>query len=152
MTIEEMQKIPALSIRQPWAWLILNAGKDVENRNWVTSHRGRFLVHAAKGCTREEMAIALDFAGRVAGALRVPDRFETGGIVGVAEIVDCVRRHPSPWFVGGVGFVLRDPQPLPFVPCRGALGFFRPRFEAAPMMHTFRTESEAEQFLRRRIR
>ena len=26
----------ALSIRQPWAWAILHAGKDIENRDWRT--------------------------------------------------------------------------------------------------------------------
>jgi hypothetical protein len=44
----------ALSIRQPWAWLILHAGKDIENRDWPTRFRGRFLIHAAKGMTRDE--------------------------------------------------------------------------------------------------
>jgi len=37
--------IPALSIRAPWAWLILN-GKDIENRDWNTGYRGRFQIHA----------------------------------------------------------------------------------------------------------
>jgi hypothetical protein len=36
----------ALSIRQPWAWLIVHGVKDVENRTWRTNFRGRFLVHA----------------------------------------------------------------------------------------------------------
>lgn len=35
----------ALSILQPWAWLIVNGNKDIENRNWHTRFRGRFLVH-----------------------------------------------------------------------------------------------------------
>jgi hypothetical protein len=35
--------IPALSIRQPWAWLICHAGKNIENRPWRTQFRGRFL-------------------------------------------------------------------------------------------------------------
>ena len=39
----------ALSIRQPWAWLILRAGKDVENRDWSTKVRGRVLIHASVG-------------------------------------------------------------------------------------------------------
>jgi hypothetical protein len=41
----------ALSIRQPWAWLILHAGKDIENRdrkprNPALHFRGSFLIHA----------------------------------------------------------------------------------------------------------
>ncbi|MNQ62267.1 ASCH domain protein [compost metagenome] len=52
----------ALSIRQPWAWLIIHGGKDVENRSWHTKHRGRFLVHAAKGMTKHEYQAARDYA------------------------------------------------------------------------------------------
>ena len=44
----------ALSIRQPWAWLIVHGRKDIENRSWRTKFRGRFLVHAAQGMTRRE--------------------------------------------------------------------------------------------------
>ena len=47
-----------------------------------------------------------------------------GGIVGSVEIVDCVEDSDSPWFIGRYGFVLRDPRPMPFVPWKGALGFF----------------------------
>jgi hypothetical protein len=35
-----------LSIRQPWAWLIVNGHKPVENRDWATSFRGPVLIHA----------------------------------------------------------------------------------------------------------
>ena len=27
----------ALTIKQPWAWAIIHAGKDIENRDWVTA-------------------------------------------------------------------------------------------------------------------
>lgn len=117
----------ALSIRQPWAWLILHGGKDIENRDWPTKFRGRVLVHASKGCTEAEYEYGVD-AGVAWGAnLRTMPGWksiERGGIVGSVEIVDCVQHSDSPWFVGRYGFVLRDPQPLPFVPYRGQLGFF----------------------------
>lgn len=48
-----------------------------------------------------------------------------GGVVGMARIVDCVTKMDSEWFFGKYGFVLRDAFPLPLVPCRGQLGFFR---------------------------
>lgn len=116
----------ALSIRQPWAWLILNGGKDVENREWPTRYRGRVLVHAAKGMTRDEFQSAAIFAfGRIGMASLPPmDNLQRGGIVGSVEIVDCVQRSSSHWFVGRYGFVLRDPVLLPFTPWRGQLGFF----------------------------
>jgi len=44
----------ALSIRQPWAYLIIHAGKDVENREWPTRVRGNILIHAGKTMTRAD--------------------------------------------------------------------------------------------------
>lgn len=38
----------ALSIKQPWAWLIVHGIKDIENRHWRTKFHGRFFVHASK--------------------------------------------------------------------------------------------------------
>lgn len=52
------QPMRALSIRQPWAWAIVHAGKRVENRSRNTNIRGHFLIHAAKECTAKEYAIA----------------------------------------------------------------------------------------------
>lgn len=120
----------ALSIRQPWAWLIVHGGKDIENRDWPTRVRGRILVHAAKGMTRDEWEFAWIHAHGTgaspkaveAGLTR--DSIERGGFVGTVEIADCVTDSDSHWFVGRHGFVLRDPQPMPFVPWKGQLGFF----------------------------
>lgn len=118
----------ALSIRQPWANLILLAGKDIENRAWPTNVRGRILIHASKGCTRQEFADAIEFAQSCIRRRIVADlaTIPRGGIVGSVEIVDCVSSSDSPWFVGPFGFVLRDPQPLPLppLPWRGQLGLF----------------------------
>lgn len=128
----------ALSIRQPWASLILKAGKDIENRDWPTKFRGRVLIHAAKGMTHAEHEGAIDFAVHAIrarpkhGARTITlrelgfafDEVRRGGIVGSVEIVDCVQASDSPWFVGRYGFVLRDPQPLPFRPWKGQLGLF----------------------------
>ncbi len=127
--------LPALSIRQPWAWSIVNLNKDIENRSWSTKFRGRFLIHAAKGMTMDEYEDGLATA-KHAATLRPelkgiifpgPSRLgplERGGIVGIAEIVDCVEQSESPWFFGRYGFVLANARPLPFFACRGQLGFF----------------------------
>jgi len=116
----------ALSIRQPWASLILFAGKDIENRCWPTSIRGRVLIHAAKGCTRAEWEGAIEFARDITGRpiKADPKAIWRGGIIGSVEIVDCVKNSDSPWFVGQYGFVLRNPEPATFMPYKGQLGFF----------------------------
>lgn len=116
----------ALSIRQPWASMIFYCGKDVENRTWSTRVRGRVLIHAALGGTRLEFDEAMGFASKAMGRPLVTRRSTVprGCIIGSVEIVDCVTESPSPWFTGGYGFVLRDPQLLPFTPWKGRLGFF----------------------------
>jgi len=114
-----------LSIRQPWAWLIVHGHKDVENRDWTTGYRGPLLIHASKTLVkRDYVQVAqqvLDDFGLVVPALEVVER---GGIVGVAELVDCVVDSASRWFTGEVGLLLRGARPLAFYPCKGALGFF----------------------------
>lgn len=113
----------ALSIRQPWAWLIAHGYKDVENRTWATPFRGRFLLHASKTFDLDgEAWVRATFP-----AIPLPARGEiaTGGIVGEAVLTDCVEgAHPSPWFNGAVAFVLDQRRALPFAPCKGRLGFF----------------------------
>jgi len=116
----------ALSIRQPWAWLILHGGKDIENRDWATRFRGRVLIHASKGMTKGEHEDAYDTAMAANPAILFPtfEALQRGGIIGSVEIIDCIAESESPWFFGKHGFVLRDPQPLPFTPWKGQLGFF----------------------------
>jgi hypothetical protein len=141
----------ALSLRQPWAALVVHFGKSIENRTWSTRFRGEFLIHAAKGMTRREFDEGYEFARSVLGEAR-PTRqrlrsmLQFGGIVGCARIVGVL---PPCGGVGGrcrcmgalsfgrswhmpeqFGFLLADVAPLPFKPCKGALGFFEPK-EAA---------------------
>ena len=145
MIPSEYRHYPALSIRQPWAWLILNAGKDIENRSWQTQRRGWFLIHAAKGCTKQEFADAKGFAYLTVGVTcEIPDlghwSMHQGGIVGAAKIGNCVRGSSSPWFVGEWGFVLDEVKTLGFIPCKGSLGFFTPQW---PSWETPKPETKA---------
>lgn len=122
-----MRVVRCISVRQPWAWLIIHGGKDIENRDWPTKTRGRVLIHAAKGCTWGEYDQACKYAFAAGkNGLSVPrfSKIQRGGIIGSVEIVDCVSASTSPWFFGKFGFVLRNPVALPFRPYRGALGFF----------------------------
>ena len=115
----------AISVRQPWAWLIIHGGKNIENRDWPTKVRGRVLIHAAKGMTPDEYAEAWAFARRLGATVPMSTMLHRGGIIGSVEIVDCVDHSASPWFFGRFGFVLRNPIPCEFRPMRGALGFFK---------------------------
>ncbi|MEG0634700.1 MAG: ASCH domain-containing protein [Pseudomonas sp.] len=114
----------ALSIRQPWAWLIIHGGKDIENRSWHTKFRGRFCVHAAQGMKRADYAVVARYAAE--RGVRIPpfEELERGGIVGSVELFDSVDVSESPWYIGEKGFALRDPRPWHFIPLKGRLGFF----------------------------
>jgi hypothetical protein len=127
----------ALSLRQPWAWMVAHGGKTIENRRWNTKFRGPFLIHAAKGMTAREYDEAVDFAEAVDPWLHVPPRasLDFGGIIGSAEIVDVIPPHglqgelcAHRWHMPEqYGFVLRNVKPLPFRALRGELGFFKVR-------------------------
>lgn len=126
----------ALSIRQPWAWLILQGFKPVENRTWETMYRGPLLIHAGQTMTRadyEACALFIQSDSRirhVLHALPARDQFHLGGIVGKANLVACTRAHESPWFVGPFGLVLQGAEHCEFRPLKGALGLFN-----APGVH-----------------
>lgn len=130
--MESGDEMKALSIRQPWVWGIMSAGKKIENREWPTKYRGTVLIHAAKGLTKAEYAEFVfwweyHFKRRpLATYPKCPpmDDLPRGGIVGRARIVDCIEASTDPWFMGRYGFVLADVDPIPFIPYKGALGLF----------------------------
>lgn len=132
-----MKTLPCLSVRQPWAWLIVNGHKPVENRSWSTGFRGLLLIHAGKTLDPSyldevQQSLLLEF-GDAAPRLPAFDALERGGIVGQAVVTDCVREHSSRYFTGPWGFVLARATPLPFVPFRGQQGFFNvPESELQP--------------------
>lgn len=122
----------ALSIMQPWAWLIVNGFKAVENRSWNTNFRGPLLIHAGKKFDEYAFEFISDTFPDVWN--KMPDRqlIERGGIVGSCTLDHVVEeRHKhlltsrdKPWFFGEFGFILENASPLKFMPLRGQLGFF----------------------------
>lgn len=118
----------AISVRQPWAWLLFN-GKPVENRDWVSLHRGPLAIHAAKGMTRAEYEAAVLFVAgfdqRLAASIPPPARLDRGAVIGTVRMTGCVIEHPSPFFQGKYGFVFEGAEPFPVpIGARGALGFW----------------------------
>ncbi len=139
----------ALSIKQPWAWLICKGYKDIENRTWrigrnprhgpystrdvdnfTISLPERIYVHAGKmadWCEATEDFIYRIFDSDVPPNIpRLglhPDQF--GAIIGEVDITGCVDKSDSPWFFGPYAFLLANPvlfdKPIPY---RGQLGFF----------------------------
>jgi hypothetical protein len=111
--------------------------KGVENRRWNTKLRGAFMIHAAKGMKASDYDDACLFALQVGGLalsnlIPAPKDLERGGIIGAANLYTVI--HPLlpmqmesrlPWHMAEqYGFVLGDTRPLPFLPCKGSLGFW----------------------------
>jgi len=131
----------ALSLKQPWAALVVAGRKSIEIRKWATAVRGRVFIHAAKVADDCPEALAL-----------VPDDLKAlvqlrGGLIGAAELTGCnlyrtavgfaadVAKHlnPKDWFEPPrmYGFAFRGGEPVPFVPCRGYVRFFTTDVPAA---------------------
>ena len=70
----------ALTIKQPWASLIIEGNKKYEFRSWKTNYRGKILIHAGLSLEKdmEERFIKYDL------------EYKLGYIIGEAEIVDCI--------------------------------------------------------------
>jgi ASCH domain len=112
--------IKVLTIRQPWAALIISGHKPIENRSWVSDYRGRLYIHAG-------LNYDVDAFERIEREHDIQfDRatLQKGAIIGHAEMVDCVTAHPSRWFDGPYGWVLRNPKRIAAIPLKGQLGLF----------------------------
>jgi hypothetical protein len=127
-------QIYALSLKQPWATLLVSGCKTIEVRRWPTARRGPVLIHAARVPDPRKEGWALLPAELTQAAQLL------GGIVGAGELTDCIlyrdaeafaadrSRHlndPS-WFQGRVlyGFRFTKLTMLPFRAYPGWMRFF----------------------------
>ncbi len=115
----------AISIQQPWAWAILHAEKNIENRTWGTSYRGRIVVHAGKKIDPEGMTLLRKWG------FDVPENLPTGCLLGEIDITGCVDQAHGPthirslWAFGPYCWTLANPIAYPEpIPCLGKLGIF----------------------------
>jgi hypothetical protein len=124
----------ALSLKQPWAALVVSGRKTIEVRKWATAIRGRVLIHAAKVSDDRPEVWAL-----VEDELK-PLAQLSGGVIGAAELVRCLLYRTPARFAADVakhlnapdwfeapkmyGFEFRGGEALPFVPCKGNVRFF----------------------------
>jgi hypothetical protein len=131
----------AISVQQPWAFFLVNGFKPVENRTWPIPDKyigARVLIQASArplfplAAARETLAEMHALYG-IPGGWRFPEMGrDVGGIVGMVRLVGCTRDHVSPWAVPGQWhWQTAEAKPLPFMPCKGQLGFFRVDYRPA---------------------
>ena len=134
-------QVYALSLKQPWATLLVYGRKTIEVRRWPTARRGPVLIHAARVPDPRAEAWAL-----------LPEELNeaaqlSGGIIGMGELTGCIPyrdlktftadrslhlNDPS-WFQGPVlyGFRFAQLKALPFRAYPGWMRFF-PVFDSRP--------------------
>lgn len=127
--ILDVQAIPALSIRQPWAGLILGGWKPCENRTWTRPYRGPVIIHAGQKWDPPPSDIAEHLA-----VVGFSPETTPRGYLGVVDLVDI---HPATdcdglcdgWGETGDGvfhWVVQSPRPFATpVPGPGRLDLWR---------------------------
>ncbi|MFD0366314.1 ASCH domain-containing protein [Nocardia sp. GCM10030253] len=116
-----------LSVRRPWANLIVAGRKTVENRSWSTAYRGRLVIHAGRTWVpaAAELSRTLGITGFDAA------NGSPGGFLGTVEVLDV---HPAASCCAPWGFqdpdtfhwVLGGAQPFDEpIPGLGRLGLYR---------------------------
>jgi uncharacterized protein (UPF0264 family) len=132
----------ALSVKQPWAALLVHGRKTIEIRRWSTARRGRVLIHAARIPDDRPEAWA-----HVTADVEATARLR-GGVIGEAQLSQCntyrsrsnferdqaAHLNDPDWFRGPVmyGFVFVKARPLPYTRCPGSLHFFEVSGPVAP--------------------
>lgn len=118
LSLEEAKALPRkngrrelvkyLSLRQPWAWLVLNGHKDIENRTTNSHFRGELFIHASSN--RTGLEDDLEYVRKEYG-IEVPvEELRYGCILGSVLMLDCVKKHDSLWFEGPFGYVFAEPR------------------------------------------
>jgi len=131
--------LPAISVRQPWAWFIVQGWKDIENRSWPLPQKyigKRVSIHAGKHFFPSK--IEEIFEDVKAAGMQKPDfdpitlndiKQLCGGIVGTAVFSGCVQNSTSPWASReprAFHWQIAEATPVDFIPCLGKLSFFIP--------------------------
>lgn len=131
----------ALSIKQPWAGLIIAGIKTVENRSWNTYYSGPLAIVSTQQPDKKEMQTMKDKLGSLP-----PECAINGAILGTVNLTGLVWQaedgvtetdHPEPngefttnainewWNPQSVGFILETPHKLETpIPLKGRLGLF----------------------------
>jgi hypothetical protein len=102
-------RLKALSLKQPWANLIVAGDKTIETRVWGTSYRGRILLLSSKS----------------------PNITPAGFALATADLIDCrpmTKRdeHAAKCTIypKAVAWILENVRPIEPFPMKGQLGLF----------------------------
>lgn len=149
-----MERIRAISIRQPWAELILSGKKTIEIRSWATDYRGLLWLHtglASSPDLEKHFGFSDLFKGGyvgsiVLGAITQLDRHRW-------EIWKVKHLAPSSYQPNQYAWLLSSPHRFDTpIPAKGQLGLFYPPIELDALLHqanlTMRDTASSQQVLK----
>lgn len=111
-----------LTIKQPWAGLILAGAKDVENRSWSTPHRGALGIHVALKAADKSVLQTVPLQYREFARYLLMANEMAGHVIGTVQMVDVIENSKSPWaFPGLKHWILREPELTEPVAAKGRL-------------------------------
>ena len=114
----------ALSLKQPFAELVVSGKKTIELRKWNTTFRGKFFIHASKIPYKKAMK-KFGF-----------DELPLGAIVGSVELIEIKKykneseikknknKHLADPSYGKYGFILKNPKRINPIQIKGKLNFW----------------------------
>lgn len=136
--------VHCLSVRQPWASLLVAGMKTIENRGWRCAFRGLVVIHAGKAWGRDEQAdyeelmqIAIDRHDTRRQDVLYEAQHQRGGFIGTVNMQTCIGEEDwflsvgkhydgwKEWFVGPFGFTMTEAREFEhMVPYKGQQGLF----------------------------
>jgi len=127
----------ALSIKQPWAGLIIAGIKIVENRSWATNYRGVIAICAGQKTDKDAMREMEKELGKLPEICNV-----NGAILGTVNLAALITRRDNDtilissyvtnlasirqwWDMSQIGFIMESPRKLVTpIPFKGQPGLF----------------------------
>lgn len=116
--------VKAISLKEPWASLILKGKKTIETRTWKTNYRGVLLICVSK----------------------TPNSEISGKAIAVANLVDCrlmtkedENKACCKIYAGAYSWVLASVKPIKKFVVKGRLGLYDVPFEEQTSIKKFPT-------------
>ena len=117
-----------MTVKQPWAWLIAQGIKKVENRSWKTNYRGTVAIHVGKSndvLNNKDVIKWIEKEGIFLPSEKQM-RSQQGKIIALVQLVGIVSDSSSPWAIDGqFHWQLENVCQIdPSIPAKGKLGLW----------------------------
>jgi len=142
-----------LTIKQPWAWLIAEGIKDIENRTWKHNYRGPIAIHAGKSNSDLKWSIIKEVDALLMGSgVALPSiaslKEEQGEIIAIANLTAIFSKvEDNPWAIPGqYHWQLKDAKRIAPIKAKGTLGLwdFPLPLDISSLYHLVNTEENQQ--------